>query len=147
MGYGALAGLVAAEVFLVGISVVSIALGQLTAALVAMLFGQVYGVLPAVIIGGFSGLVIGACLAYVPNQLSGRQAAVAGIVIAAAMLLSLVVWLISRQDPLSIQSRPDAIGAVVFLTPIIALYLISGGWVGWKLSLGGHLETHIAKSN
>ena len=126
--YGALAGIVSAEIYVVGLTVIAF-IGGDPGALVGLFLGQIYGAVPAAIVGAVSGLVIGIAFFFLRNYLSAETGYLWGLFF--ALLLVGPVVLI-----LAIPANPDPVPALAFGMPIIVLYLFSGAWGGHKLSGG-----------
>lgn len=105
--------------------------------LVFFFYSQLYGVLPALLVGGFTGAVVGAIFACLPYELTVRQGATVGVVsslvIGSAIVGSAIYWRHYLPAMLNVAHHDDARLWVVD-APILLLYLCAGGWGGGKLA-------------
>lgn len=93
------------------------------------LFGSIVGVLPAMLLGGVTGLLLAGLIALFGRSLTPPYAA--GIGVAVSVLLSVGIHLIVV--------RPDRIetllnGSYVFFIGVPSVvYIVAGGWMGRRL--------------
>jgi hypothetical protein len=126
LAYGALAGVVSAEIYIVGLTAVDFIFGD-PWALVGILLGQIFGVLPAAIVGAVSGAVIGTVFFCLGDRLSPQTGGSWGLLIAGLMALPFVLLILTS---------PDMAPALMIGMPIVVLYLPAGAWGGNKLTGG-----------
>ncbi len=122
--YGFMAGLIAAEIYLVCYA--GFVHGPTIDALAFVLFGHVFGVLPAVILGALSGLATSVLFEPIKDTLRPMSAAGLGMVVAAMILIPFA--LVIGFNPLEMHLEDLA----TYL-PVGLLYLICGGIGGWRL--------------
>jgi hypothetical protein len=122
--YGFFAGLLSSELYLACFAVVTE--GWTLDAVAVMLFGHVFGVLPAVILGSISGLASSILLEPLKDTLKSTSAALLSAVIAALLLVPFA--LVVGVNTLQVQ-----IEDLITYTPIGALFVISGAIGGWRL--------------
>src|SRR5260221_224588 len=126
VAFGALAGIVAAEIYIVGLTAIDFIFGD-PWALVGILLGQFYGVLPAAVVGAVSGAVIGTIFFCLRDRLSPQTGGSWGLLIAGLMAIPFVLLLFAI---------PDVAPALVIGMPIVVLYLAAGAWGGNRLAGG-----------
>ena len=142
LGYGAAAGLVASEIFMVGLCLFGMATmvtsGQsaLTSLnmLAYLLLGQLYGTLPAIFIGGVCGTLIGLVFRVMNCQLPSGVGIAFGLCLAFITLVAAIVVFYALNHPPSISPSIVNPTSVALLLPMLVLYLASGAWVGHKLT-------------
>ncbi len=127
LAYGAIAGIVAAEVYVVGITAVTFIGSGDSSALLALFLGQIYGVLPAAIVGTVSGAVIGVIFYSLDDRLSAQTGWLWGLLAAGLLSIPFLIFL---------TSIPDTASTLIIGAPIVVLYLASGAWGGNKLAGG-----------
>jgi hypothetical protein len=123
--YGFVAGLLSSELYLACFAFITE--GFTLDAVAIVLFGHVFGVLPAVILGSISGLASSIVLEPLKESLRGTSAAVLGAVIAALLLVPFA--LVIGVNTLEMQVED-----LVTYLPIGALFVISGAIGGWRLT-------------
>lgn len=127
--YGTLAGLVSAEIFILGLVIIDfVVTGQTTNIFVAVFFGQLFGVLPALIVGAVSGLIIGLLFFFFRQYLSPVFGAQLGLAIT-SIFTFVSLYLVFGTGQLEVY------GLIVFV-PIAILYILSGVWGGYRLAGG-----------
>ena len=135
--HGALAGVISAEIYIVGLTLVILATTGDAQALFVPLMGQISGALPAAIIGGIVGMIIGLVFELINQHVTNMVGSALGLAIAGALFALFVLgllylgWSNGSTYTTPLQFEPSA---VAILLPIMLLYLASGAWVGGKLS-------------
>jgi hypothetical protein len=130
--YGFMAGLITSEIYLACYA--SFVHGMTLDAVAFVLYGHVFGVLPAVILGAISGLATSILLEPFKDSLRPLSAMTLGTLVAAAILIPFA--LVIGFNPMEMQLED-----VATYLPIGLLYLISGAIGGWRL-INDHLKGH-----
>lgn len=134
LAWGALAGLVAAEIYLIGLTLVAVVTSGDLALFAVLLIGQIYGTITAILLGGISGALIGAVFAIFQRPRNIKAGATLGLVSAGVLLSCIVLGLLAASDfKTDIQLE---LHSAALLLPMMLLYLVAGAWVGGKLSKG-----------
>ena len=141
--YGLVAGLVAAElfslVFLAVSCITQLIEGHFDVALVFVvgLYSQVFGVLPALLVGGCSGMLIGLVFHLYQRALSVQQGIMLGTLLAGllgiVLLMLVAVWHTKHPQALNVFAHDRSLFFILDL-PILMLYLGAGAWGGGKLA-------------
>lgn len=130
---GAFAGFIAAELYLFGLAAFDFVLGHDPGgAGLAVVLGQLYGVLPSIALGALAGAAAGAVFYFLQRRLTTRNAPWYGLGVAAVLGSPLIAL-----GTLATLSAPSLGGLVVWL-PVVGLYLAAGAWAGARLA-GGRL--------
>jgi hypothetical protein len=122
--YGFVAGFVASEIYLVTLTLT--ALGINTDSFDLLVIGQIFGVLPAMVLGAITGLITGILLEPLRPQLNTVSASALGMMVAFFIMLPLTVILALNFSHVTVQE------ALPYL-PVATLFLMSGGVGGWRL--------------
>jgi hypothetical protein len=122
--YGFFAGLLSSELYLACFAVITE--GWTLDAVAIMLFGHVFGVLPAVILGSISGLACSIVLEPLKDTLRMTSAALLGAVVASLLLVPFA--LVIGVNTFEVQLED----AITYM-PIGALFVLSGAIGGWRL--------------
>jgi hypothetical protein len=122
--YGFLAGLLASECYLASFALITEGLSLDAVAII--LFGHVFGVLPAVIMGSISGLASSILIEPFKDTLNSRTAALFGAAIAALLLVPFAYVIDMNTFDLQLES-------IVTYLPIGALFVLSGAIGAWRL--------------
>jgi len=142
LGYGIAAGFVASEVFIAASCILALIDSAfqgspittgLSGAFVVAIYGQLFGMLPAIFVGSVCGAIIGLAFAVITHPLRRSTAITIGVGIA-VVLLCIAFFSITRNTPAS-QNQSSALlqppGLLLLIAPFI---LASGAWVGHKLA-------------
>jgi hypothetical protein len=141
--YGLLAALAMAEGYAVIFVILQLIIPLLQGnfypllSLLVFFYSQLYGVLPALLVGGFTGSVVGAIFVCLPYELTVRQGATVGVVsdlvIGSAIVGSAIYWQHYLPTMLNVAHQDGTLLWVVD-APILLLYLYARGWGGAKLA-------------
>ena len=141
--YGALAGLVAAEIYIVGLTLVALGATANPESLYVLVMGQMAGAVPAVIVGSISGALIGLVFALLNPRFSIKAGAMLGLAITVVLIAFVILyllflgWLAGSTYVTEVQIDFQ-VAAIVL--PIVLLCLVSGAWVGGKLMSHAQLD-------
>jgi hypothetical protein len=126
--YGLVAGFVSAEIFILGFVILDFVFTGEFSYIVMFILGQIYGTLPAVIVGATSGLAIGLFFFFIRNRLSPKTGAWLGLT-TTGIVAFITLYLLFDLSKLEFY-------ALVVFAPILILYTVSGIWGGYKLAGG-----------
>lgn len=127
--YGCLAGFLASEIFVVSIATLAFANELWQQKFASAVFttalgfglGQIYGVLPSVVIGLISGCVIGGVFALLParTSISRKQGLIIGAASAVALIFVILLALYIRAGSPNIQFTTEALPTTAFCSIIV----------------------------
>jgi hypothetical protein len=139
LAYGVAAGILSAEIYIGATTALMFIAGGYFSGLAAwLILGQIYGVLPAAIVGAVSGVIIGTAFYFLRDELTAKTGWLWALLIAVPMTVPFAVLLLAGT------ANTDKAAALVIGVPIVVLYLASAALGGKKLA-GGSLSISSAQ--